>query len=78
MSDTTIRLSTDAKRRLDLHKRDEESYEDVIVRLTERDRWAGFGAFEETDADEAAEGLSEIRSDMDREMSERIERIGDG
>lgn len=78
MSDTTIRLSTAAKRRLDVHKRDDESYEDVIVRLTERDKWAGFGSFAETDADEAAEGLSEIRSEMNEGMSERIERIGDG
>lgn len=58
MSDTTIQLSADAKRRLDLHRRDGESYDDVIRRLIDGDRWAGFGAFDEADADEVAEGVS--------------------
>ncbi|MFC6756702.1 antitoxin VapB family protein [Halomicroarcula sp. GCM10025894] len=43
MSGTTIRLSEEAKERLTLLKRKGESYEDVIMRLTETDKWAGFG-----------------------------------
>ena len=55
------------------HKRDDESYDDVGLRLTGGDRWAGFGAFAETDADEAADGLAEIRDDMNEERSDRID-----
>lgn len=77
MSDTTIQLSADAKRRLDLHRRDGESYEDVIRRLTDGDRWAGFGAFDEADADEVAEGVSKIRAELNEEATERIERTGE-
>lgn len=51
MTDTTIRLSEEAKARLDRFKREGESYEDVIVRLTGRDRWAGFGALSDTGTD---------------------------
>jgi len=50
MSDDSIRLSEEVKG-LDRHKRAGESYEDVILRLTERDPWAGFGALAECDQD---------------------------
>ena len=56
VSDTEIRISTDTRRQLDLHRRNGESYEAVIRRLADRDRWAGFGAFDGTDADGTAEG----------------------
>lgn len=48
ISDTSIRVSEAAKERLQLHKREGESYDDVIMRLTERDPWAGFGALADT------------------------------
>ena len=51
MSSTSIRLSKEAKARLDRFKQEGESYEDVIMRLTERDKWAGFGALSEGDTD---------------------------
>jgi predicted CopG family antitoxin len=63
MADTTIRVSEETKRRLDLHKREGESYEEVIVRLTGRDKWAGFGALEETDGDTRA-GMRDVRERM--------------
>lgn len=68
MSDTTIRLSSEAKARLDLHKRADESYEDVIVRLTEGDRWAGFGALAEEDG-ETREGMARMREEMREGMT---------
>lgn len=77
MPSTTIRLSEETKRRLDTLKRGDESYETVIRRLAERDRWAGFGAFEEAEADDAAAGLAEIRADLEEESADRIERLGD-
>lgn len=77
MASTTIRVSEETKRRLDVLKRTDESYEAVIRRLAERDRWAGFGAFSEADADDAAAGVSEVREDLNEEFSERVDRIGD-
>lgn len=59
MTDTSIRLSEEAKARLDRFKRAGESYEDVVVRLTERDRWAGFGVLSETETD-TREGMYRI------------------
>jgi predicted CopG family antitoxin len=72
MSDTTIRLSEEAKSRLDLYKRGEESYEDVILRLTDRDNWAGFGALSDTETETRA-GMERIREDMREGMHEDVE-----
>ncbi|MFB6308840.1 MAG: antitoxin VapB family protein [Haloarculaceae archaeon] len=63
MGDTSIRVSEETKDRLDLYKREGESYEDVIVRLTERDRWAGFGVLAEADGD-TRDGMNEMRERM--------------
>lgn len=73
MSDTSIRLSEEAKARLDLHKRAGESYEDVILRLTERDPWAGFGALAETDQD-TREGMERVREEMREGIRNDMER----
>ena len=59
---TSIRVSAEAKDRLDPFKREGESYGDVILRLTERNKWAGFGVFSETERD--------IRESMDRMREE--------
>lgn len=63
MSGTSIRVSDETKARLDLFKRDGESYEDVIRRLTERDRWAGFGVLSDTESD-TADGMQRVREAM--------------
>lgn len=62
MADTSIRVSAATKARLDLLKREGESYDDVIRRLTSRERWAGFGALAEADLD-TREGLVRVRGD---------------
>jgi predicted CopG family antitoxin len=72
MSDTTIRVSEEAKDRLDLYKREGESYEDVILRLTERDQWAGFGALSDTDR-ETRHGMDRMRETMRTGMADDIE-----
>lgn len=72
MGDTSIRVSDEAKRRLDLYKREGESYEDVIIRLTERDQWAGFGALSDTDTD-TRDGMETMRDDLRNGMAENIE-----
>jgi predicted CopG family antitoxin len=72
MGDTSIRLSEDAKARLDLYKRAGESYEDVILRLTERDPWAGFGALADTDG-ETRDGMAQIREEMRTGIAEDLD-----
>lgn len=74
MSDTSIRLSFEAKERLERHKRPGESYEDVILRLTGKDKWAGFGALSEAEGD-LQEGMERVREEMRRGMDEDIEEM---
>ena len=73
MSDTSIRLSEEAKARLDLHKQPDESYNDVILRLTADDKWAGFGVAA-GDPLKAREGMAEIRERMRTDLTEDVER----
>jgi predicted CopG family antitoxin len=73
MGDTSIRVSDEAKRRLDLYKRDDESYEDVILRLTERDKWAGFGVLSDTGTD-TREGMEKMREEMREGTTADIEQ----
>jgi len=63
MSGTTIRLSEEAKERLAILKREGESYEDVIMRLTADDKWAGFGALSDAETD-TREGMDRVRSQL--------------
>lgn len=72
MGDTSIRVSDEAKQRLDLHKREGESYEDVILRLTERNQWAGFGVLSDTETG-TREGMEKIRDEMREGMTNDIE-----
>ncbi|WP_201740305.1 DUF7557 family protein [Salinigranum halophilum] len=69
---TSIRLSKEAKARLDRFKREGESYEDVILRLTERDKWAGFGVLSETPTD-TREGLERMREAIREGVTDDIE-----
>ena len=71
MGDTSIRVSDEAKARLDLYKREEESYEDVIMRLTERDKWAGFGVLAESETD-TQKGMNAIREKLREGMNDDI------
>lgn len=71
MGDTSIRVSEETKARLDLVKRAEESYEDVIRRLTERDKWAGFGVLSQTEATRT--GLDRVREELRAGMTEDLE-----
>jgi predicted CopG family antitoxin len=73
MGDTSIRVSDEAKDRLDLFKRQGESYEDVILRLTERDKWAGFGGLSETETD-TRKGIRRVREEMREETADDIGR----
>lgn len=72
MSDTSIRVSDATKQRLELLKREGESYDDVIARLTARDDWAGFG-IASGDPEAAREGLAAIHRSMREEMDRDVE-----
>jgi len=73
MGETSIRVSDEAKARLDLFKREGESYEDVIMRLTERDKWAGFGALSGTETDTST-AMDRVREEMRTGMAADIGR----
>lgn len=77
MGDTSIRVSRDAKERLDLHKRDDESYDDVILRLASTDKWAGFGVAD-GDPETSREGLTDLRDSMRGSMDRDIKPTEDG
>ncbi|CAI50423.1 DUF217 family protein [Natronomonas pharaonis DSM 2160] len=71
---TSIRLSEEAKSRLDLYKREGESYDDVIIRLTSDDKWAGFGVAS-SDPKESREGMEAIRDRMRSRMDDHVEKL---
>jgi predicted CopG family antitoxin len=72
MGQTSIRLSEEAKARLDEYKRRGESYEDVIRRLTTKEKWAGFGAFSVD-----KEGMEDIRQEFRGEMDVDVDDLAE-
>lgn len=81
MATKTIRVTEEVYERLEARKRDEESFTDLLARLTEQERdiYAGFGAWEGTDRPErmraAHEELNE-ELDADAEEFQRAEETG--
>jgi len=71
--DTGLKKS---KRRLDLYKREGESYEDVIRRLTERDKWAGFGALADAEPDTQS-AMEKVRDAMREGMTDDVDATDD-
>jgi len=76
VTDTTIRVSKETKRQLELLKREGESYEDVIQRLAASDKWAGFGALADAEGS-LREGTDAIRREMREQMDARVEAFGE-
>jgi predicted CopG family antitoxin len=72
MGDTSIRVSDDVKRRLELEKREDESFEDVIRRLTSTDKWRGFGVLSE-EAENTRDGMKRMRESMQDGFDDDIE-----
>lgn len=69
---TSIRLSDEAKSRLDMFKREDESYSDVIIRLTSATKWSGFG-IASGDPAESRNGMDAIREGMRGRMDQHVE-----
>lgn len=66
MADKTIRVSEETWRKLRDRKRSDESFDDVIDReLTDDDPLAGFGAWSDTEIDEA---VREVGEEMDEDF----------
>lgn len=72
-ADVAIRISPDAKARLDHRKREGETYDDVILRLTSTDQWVGFGIASE-DSSETQNGITNIHTEMRDSMTTDIEK----
>ncbi|WP_323173652.1 antitoxin VapB family protein [Natrialba sp. PRR66] len=75
MATKTLTITEEAYETLKAHKREEESFTDTIIRLTEADRdvMKGFGAFE--DVDGFRESVEDVHDQFDADMRERQERL---
>ncbi len=65
MSDTSVRVSEDTRKRLELARREGESLDDAIRRLAGSDRWLGFGALAD-EAGDTRDGLGRVRDEARR------------
>ncbi len=74
MATKSITITEDAYERLKAHKRDDESFSDVVTRLTRGDRnvTKGLGAWTGTGLADAVEGT---REQFDRDLRERTDAL---
>lgn len=78
MGTKTISLADDAYERLRAEKRENESFSDVVRRLTEGVSLEEYyGALSEETADELEEIVARRREERTDEHRERVERIAD-
>jgi predicted CopG family antitoxin len=68
MGGKTVRISEENWRRLQDLKREGESFDDVLTRLTTDDRWQGFGALAETGI---SDGMAEAHDRLEDELREQ-------
>ncbi|PGF13806.1 hypothetical protein CP556_25085 [Natrinema sp. CBA1119] len=68
MGDKTIRVSERTWRKLRARKRGNESFEEVIEReIEDEDPLAGFGAWDDTDIDEA---VRDVKEELDEDFED--------
>lgn len=77
MGTKTITITEDVYERLRSHKREGESFSDVVRRLTggEQDVWTGFGTYEGDAGERLREAVDANRDEMDGEMSDPGGRV---
>ncbi|WP_247731209.1 antitoxin VapB family protein [Halovivax limisalsi] len=71
MTSKTIRISEENWERLRDLKRSDESFDDLVTRLTTSDKWRGFGALSET---RAAEEMEAVRTQFEDELRDGTSR----
>ncbi|PSP90249.1 hypothetical protein BRC90_02070 [Halobacteriales archaeon QS_4_69_34] len=76
MATRTIRVSEEVYERLDARKRGDESFTDLLGRLIERERdiYAGFGAWEGTDAPER---MREAHEELNEGVGDAVDAFGE-
>lgn len=74
MGSKNISLREDAYERLKARKREGESFTDVVNRLTEDDKWSGFGALSGSNV---REGMERAHNDLNEEMQRDIDEMSD-
>ena len=76
MGTRTIRVCEEVYKRLEARKRQNESFTDLLERLTEeeRDIYAGFGALADTDA---TEKMRETHERLNEEVEDDAREFGD-
>ena len=79
MATKTITISEDAYNRLEMQKKDGESFSDVIIRLTsQRGKLSDLaGLLSKKDADEMEASIRELRAEFTKSMDRRAEEIRD-
>lgn len=72
MSSKNITLKEDAYETLKAHKRDDESFSDVVLRLSgkNKDVMKGFGILNDEEADDLREHVEEVREQIDEDFKE--------
>ncbi len=77
VADEQIRVSKSVKRRIEQHRREGESYNDVLERLLAEDDagdfYDGFGGWSDDDADRVRERRQEAKEKRKRRTKKRAE-----
>jgi predicted CopG family antitoxin len=77
VADEQIRVSKAVKRQIERHRREGESYNDVLERLLVEsdagDFYDGFGRWSDEEADRVREGRGKAKEERKRRMRERAE-----
>lgn len=75
MGSKNITVTEEAYERLKAHKRPDESFTDVVLRLAEErgDRWEGYGTMR--DVDGFRDAVERGRREFDRDYEERQRRM---
>lgn len=63
---TSIRVSDDTKRMLESLKREDETFDELLERLAQREKPIDIGAWSEEEADEAREAVERSRKSFER------------
>lgn len=77
MSSKNITLKEEAYESLKAHKRDDESFSDVVLRLSgkNKDIWKGFGMLSDEEADALRGHVEDVRNQIDEDFTERRDEL---